>query len=79
MEVLTKKLYQNPSFYTELYDKPANVERKRVALQAIDLMQKRDIYQSLLRSESILSLMLETDVMAEQDSIINKESNIDDE
>lgn len=73
MEILTKKIYQNPSFYTELYDKPANVERKRVALQAIDLMQKRDIYRSLLRSEASLSVLLETELIKEQDRIVNED------
>lgn len=60
MELLTKKLYQNPNFYTELYDKPTNIDRKDVAMQAINLMQKRDIYDSLLRSEMSQSIWLET-------------------
>lgn len=72
MEILTKKLYQNPSFYTELYDKPANVERKNVSLQAIELMQKRDIYRSILRSEAILSVMLETALGEHQDKVVNE-------
>jgi len=59
MELLTKKLYQNPNFYTNLYDKPANVDRKFVAMQAIGLMQKRDSFESLLRSEMSQSLWLE--------------------
>jgi hypothetical protein len=78
MEVLTKKLYQHPAFYTELYDKPANVARKNVSLQAIELMQKRDIYRSLLRSEAILSVMLETSLKDEQSRIVNEISNLDD-
>jgi hypothetical protein len=60
MELLTKKIYQNPVFYTELYDKPANVERKAAAMQAIGLMQDRDLFNSLLRSEAVLSVLLET-------------------
>lgn len=72
MEVLTKKLYQNPMFYTDLYDKPANVERKAVAMQAIELMQRRDIYRSTLRTESILSVMLETALANKQDDITNE-------
>jgi hypothetical protein len=72
MEVLTKKLYQHPAFYTELYDKPANVERKNVSMQAIELMQKRDIYRSILRSEAILSVMLETALGEHQDKITNE-------
>lgn len=69
MEVLTKKLYQNPAFYTELYDKPANVQRKGAALQAIELMQDRDLYRSLLRSEAMLSVLLESQLMREQRAI----------
>lgn len=63
MEILTKKLYQNPDFYTNLYDKPANVERKAVALQAIKLMQKFDVLKSSLRSEASTSILLELAVM----------------
>lgn len=66
MEVLTKKLYQSPNFYTDLYDKPTNVKRKEVAMQAIDLMQKRDMFRSLLRSEANLSVILETVLMDQQ-------------
>lgn len=69
MEILTKKIYENPTFYTELYDKPANIDRKAVALKAIGLMQDRDIYQSLLRSEMIGSVILETILMQEQESM----------
>ncbi len=69
MEVLTKVMYQNPDFYTELYDKPVNVERKGAILQAIGLMQDRDIYQSLIRSEAVLSTLLATLIHEEQDRI----------
>lgn len=71
MEVLTKKIYQNPLFYTELYDKPANIERKGAALQAIALMQDRDFYNSLLRSEAVLSVLLETMLETEQERVVN--------
>ena len=77
MEVLTKKLYQNPDFYTNLYDKPANVARKNVALQAIGLMQKFDMFKSYLRSEASLSVLLELAVMDLQDDIENEISKID--
>lgn len=62
MEVLTKKLYQNPNFYVNLYDTPANVERKTVALQAIKLMQKFDMLKSYLRGEATVSILLEVAV-----------------
>jgi hypothetical protein len=79
MEVLTKKLYQNPNFYTELYDKPANVERKNVSMKAIELMQKRDIYRSILRSEAILSVMLETALADEQSRVDNEINTLPDQ
>ncbi len=59
MEILTKKIYQNPMFYTNLYDKPANVKRIRAAMTAIKLMQDRDIAAAMQRREMLLSLMLE--------------------
>jgi len=60
MEVLTKKMYQYPTFYADLYDKPANIDRKNVSMQAIGLMQKRDLYRSQLRSEANSAIWLET-------------------
>ncbi|MDB5492519.1 MAG: hypothetical protein JWO78_2368 [Micavibrio sp.] len=69
MEVLTKKLLQDPQFFTDLYDKPANVARKGVALQAISLMQDRDFYKSNVRSEAILSVLLEMEVVNAQKKV----------
>jgi len=60
MEVLTKDIYQNPVFFTELYDKPANVTRKGATIRALNLMQERDLYESQLRTEAVLAVMLET-------------------
>jgi hypothetical protein len=59
MEILTKKMYQNPNFFVNLVDKPANVGRQTAAMQAISLMQDRDVYQSLERQEMLLSVLLE--------------------
>ncbi len=72
MEVLTKKLYQNPVFYTELYDKPANVLRKRASIRAISLMQDRDHFKSLLRSEAVLSVILESMLSEEHDRVYKR-------
>lgn len=58
LELLTKKIYQNPNFYAGLYDKPANIKRKAVALKAIDLMLDRAIYESQLRQEMVSSVLL---------------------
>lgn len=76
MEVLTKKLYQNPDFYTNLYDKPANVTRKGVALQAIGLMQKFDLFKSHLRSEMSLAVLLEMEVEKLQGVVEDEINNL---
>ncbi|HQX26808.1 MAG TPA: hypothetical protein PKX38_02605 [Alphaproteobacteria bacterium] len=72
MEVLTKKVYQKPDFYTNLYDTPANVDRKEVAMQAVGLMQKFDIFKSYLRNEASLSVLLEMEVVTLQNEVENE-------
>lgn len=79
MEVLTKKIYQNPQFYTNLYDKPANVARKGAAIQAIGLMQKFDMFKSYLRSEASMSILLELAVMKLQEDVENELNTSDEE
>ncbi len=59
MDVLAKKLYQNPEFYTNLYDTPANVHRISATLDAIELMQMRDHFKSTTRSEMLISTLLQ--------------------
>ena len=58
LEILAKRIYQNPDFFANLYDTPANVERKAVALKAIDLMLDRAIFESQLRQEMVTSVLL---------------------
>lgn len=58
LEILGKRIYQNPTFYSDLYDTPANVSRKKVAMQAIELMLDRAIYESQLRREMSVSVLL---------------------
>ncbi len=72
MEVLTKKIYQNPDFFTNLYDTPTNVTRKGVALQAIGLMQKFDLFKSYLRNEASMSVLLELAVEDLQEEVENE-------
>jgi len=69
MEILTKKIYQDPNFYVNLYDKPANVKRIRTAMRAIKLMQDRDIHNALLRREMLLSILLELRARDAQDDV----------
>lgn len=59
MELLTKKIYQDPNFVVSLIDKPANVDRQKAAMQSFRLMQQRDFYNSLIRQEMVLSVILE--------------------
>ena len=60
LELLAKKIYQNPVFYAQLYESPANTTRKSAALQAIELMLDREIYNSQIRREMAMSVLLST-------------------
>lgn len=71
LEAISQKIYQDPEFFTNLYDSPANVSRKNVAMQAINLMLDRDTYKSELRSEALLSLWLEAEIVRYQKDIVN--------
>lgn len=77
MEVLTKKIFQSPDFYTNLYDKPANVKRKTVTMQAIRMMQKFDMLKSFLRGEASFSLLLEMAVVDLQREIESQIKTLD--
>lgn len=77
MEVLSQRIYQSPEFYTNLYDKPANVERKDAAMQAIDLMLDHDSYRSELRYESMLAVLLEMEIMKYQESVQNRLNSLE--
>ena len=69
LEILAKKMYQNPDFYRELYDKPENTKRKSVAMGAIASMLDREIFESQLRAESMYSQLLELKVLKSQDAV----------
>lgn len=72
MEVLTKRVFQRPAFYADLYDKPANIERKSVSMLAVQLMQNFDLWDSYLRQEQMLSVWLELDLKETQDDVSNR-------
>lgn len=76
MEVLTKKIYQNPQFYTNLYDKPVNVERIRTAMRAIKSMQDRDIHLSWQRREMLMSMMLELRLRKQADNVYDATQSV---
>jgi hypothetical protein len=69
MEVLTRKMYQNPTFYTNLYTSPENLKRTGVALQALQLMHDRDRYEASLRREMLLSTILEMKIRESQEVV----------
>lgn len=69
MDILTKKIYQNPQFYVNLYEDPSNVKRKQVALQAIGLMQDWDMFESKLRTEMMASILLELRLIREHQAV----------
>jgi hypothetical protein len=72
MDLIARKLVQRPEFYVDLMDKPANVARKSVALQSLSLMQKRELFKSALRSEAIISVLLELELIDAQNRVQNR-------
>lgn len=65
LEVLSQRLFQNPRFFSQLYDTPVNVRRKSAALRAIELMLDRAIYESQVRQEMTTSVLLSTELRPE--------------
>lgn len=72
MEVMTRKMFQNPYFYAQLYSKPANVKRTAVSLQAIKMIQDRDRFEASLRREMLLAGLLELKLRDAQDAYVNQ-------
>jgi hypothetical protein len=69
LEILSKKIFQSTDFFTDLYDKPANVKRKQAALNAIELMLDRALFESELRNEMLMSVLLSTALEDEKEVI----------
>ncbi|MBI2234947.1 MAG: hypothetical protein HYU57_08225 [Micavibrio aeruginosavorus] len=69
MEILTRKLFQNPDTISGLYETPVNVARRGIAARAFNLMQSQDMYESDLRTEAMLGVLLETELMKEQSAV----------
>lgn len=69
LEVLAQKMFQSPEFFVTLYDKPANVKRKKAALSAIELMLDRYLYESEMRQEMLLSVLLSASSKREFDEV----------
>jgi hypothetical protein len=71
MEIMNKTLYLRPEFYINLYTKPANIQRIGATIQAANLMQDMDDFNSQLRTEMNLSQILESELAPVQESIQN--------
>ncbi len=69
LELLGKLIYQNPNFFANLYDKPVNVDRKSVAMKAIGLMLDRALFESELRQEMMMSVMLSSKLTERHKSV----------
>ena len=69
MEVLTKKLYQDPAFYVNLMDTPANIERQRASMRAIKLQQGQDFADTIKRREMLLAVLLELKIREKEQSV----------
>lgn len=72
MEMLTKQIFMRDQFYTNLYDTPANVARKGAAIQALDLVQNVDLFDSKLRNETLLATLVELQLDQEQKRVENR-------
>lgn len=70
LELLSQTMFQNPDFFVTLYDKPVNVERKKAALNAIEIMLDRYLFESELRQEMLLSVLLTTSGRAEFEEVL---------
>ena len=77
MYFLTNTMYQSPQFYADLYDKPENVDRKKVSMQAINLKLRADMYDSTLRSNANQAVYLETLIEDIEKDYVN-EANVTD-
>lgn len=69
MEFITRKMFQHPNFFTNLYDTPVNVERQGATLQAIRLMHDRDRFEASLRREMLVAMLLEMKIRRAQDGL----------
>lgn len=69
MEIMNKTMYLRPEFYINLYTKPANIQRIGATIQAANLMQGMDDFNSQLRTEMNLSQILESEIAPVQEAV----------
>lgn len=74
MNLLTKQIFQDPSFYANLMESKNNVKRISASLQGIGLMQGRDTYKSMTRSEMLMALLVELEARKVANNLIGERS-----
>ncbi len=63
-KVLSSYIFENPKFYTQLYESPANVLRKNTAIKTLSLALEDDFFDRQIEAEATLATILE--VMLEE-------------
>ncbi len=58
-KVLSSYIFENPKFYTQLYESPANVLRKDTAIKTLSLALEDDFFDRQLEAEAMLATLLE--------------------
>jgi len=76
MDILAKRIYQDPEFYVNLMDTKANVKRISASMEAIDLAQTRDMYEAVSRSEMLMALLLDMEARKQVDENYGKFSEV---
>lgn len=71
MEILNQKMFQDPTFIVNLYNGPANIERMGVVMQALKIMSDRDKFETALRREMLLSMIVEMRLRERQTDTTN--------
>ncbi|MBI2234950.1 MAG: hypothetical protein HYU57_08240, partial [Micavibrio aeruginosavorus] len=76
LNILSKKMFQDPQFIANLHVSPANVTRMNLTLQAIQIMHDRERFEASLRKEMLLSAILEVKLREYQRAISNNRAMI---
>lgn len=58
-KVLSSYIFENPKFYTQLYESPANVLRKDTAIKTLSLALEDDFFDRQIETEATLATLLE--------------------
>lgn len=79
MEILGQTMYESSDFYVSLGDEPANINRRIVGMQAINIMQMADLLDFLRYSKMNYSLILADSLRDRQDALRVEVESLDQE